>query len=627
VVAFATLPYLNSLVNGFVYDDDNQVLRNPYVRSLRYVKEIFTSNVWSFWGTRAITNYYRPTMTLGYLFCYKLFGMRAWGFHLVSLLLHVGVVCLVFGLAERLTGDRVYAFVAAALFALHPIHTESVDWIAAVTDLELTFFYLLAFSFFLALARPGGGRSGPGLVLMLGAFALALLSKEQAMTLPALATVYEHFWRSDRGETRASQKMARYGGLWLAGLVYLIVRIHVLGKLAPKSSFRKLNLAEVVFSAVALAGQYVAKLLWPVRLCAFYVFQASQSIFDPRVLAGLLVLVALAGLFFYCWRSPEPNVRLSSFHILWFLATLGPVLNAHWVAANVFTERYLYLPSVGAAWLAGLGASKLWSRTASRPAERKALLLAGVVVGALFAVRTIVRNRDWNNDIVLYTRTLELSPDAYIIANNLGTVYWHQGDRQKAEEVWRAALAQNPNRGDLLNNLGMVAARRKEYAQAIDLLQQAIKFKPDEADPHRNLGTVYRLMGMPGPAEVELRKALELSPLDYRFLNDLGQLYAEEERLNEAAELFQTSVRNWPNALAYDFLGEIAIKRNVPQEAERDFRAALDLDERDSNAHFGLGFVYRAAGRTADALRQYQAGLSIDPTDGRALAAVRELHP
>ena len=101
----------------------------------------------------------------------------------------------------------------------------------------------------------------------------------------------------------------------------------------------------------------------------------------------------------------------------------------------------------------------------------------------------------------------------------------------------------------------------------------------------------------------------------------------EEERLNEAAELFQTSVRNWPNALAYDFLGEIAIKRNVPQEAERDFRAALDLDERDSNAHFGLGFVYRAAGRTADALRQYQAGLSIDPTDGRALAAVRELHP
>ena len=134
-------------------------------------------------------------MTLGYLICYKLFGVRAYGFHLVSLLLHVLVVCLVFVLTERLTGDRVWAFVAGALFALHPIHTESVAWVAAVTDLELTVFYLLTFGFFLAVARPGGGRSERTLVAMGFAFILALLSKEQAMTLPALATVYEHFYR------------------------------------------------------------------------------------------------------------------------------------------------------------------------------------------------------------------------------------------------------------------------------------------------------------------------------------------------------------------------------------------------------------------------------------------------
>jgi 4-amino-4-deoxy-L-arabinose transferase-like glycosyltransferase len=140
LVACATLPYLNILFNGFVYDDDTQVLKNPYVQSFRFLKEIFTTNVWSFGGVRAVTNYYRPMMTFGYLVCYQLFGMQAYGFHLVSLLLHVLVVCLVFVLTERLTGDRVWAFVAGALFALHPIHTESVAWIAAVTDLELTFF-------------------------------------------------------------------------------------------------------------------------------------------------------------------------------------------------------------------------------------------------------------------------------------------------------------------------------------------------------------------------------------------------------------------------------------------------------------------------------------------------------
>ena len=111
LVACATLPYLNILFNGFVYDDDTQLVENPYVRSFHYLKEIFTTNVWSFSGA-AVSNYYRPMMTLGYLVCYKLFGMRAYGFHLVSLLLHVLVVCLVFALTERLTGDRVWALVA-----------------------------------------------------------------------------------------------------------------------------------------------------------------------------------------------------------------------------------------------------------------------------------------------------------------------------------------------------------------------------------------------------------------------------------------------------------------------------------------------------------------------------------
>ena len=458
-MACATLPYLNILFNGFVYDDDTQVMENPYIRSFQYLKEIFTTNVWSFTGV-TVSNYYRPMMTLGYLVCYKLFGMRAYGFHLVSLLLHVLVVCLVFVLTERLTGDRVWAFVAGALFALHPVHTESVAWIAAVTDLELTFFYLLTFGFFLAVARPGGRRSEPHAGRHGVTFLLALLSKEQAMTLPALATVYEHFYREDRSETSTPQKLARYGLLWLVGVAYVLFRIHFLGALAPEEKLRQVTPQQIVLSAIALVGQYVWKLLWPVRLCAFYVFHPSTSPFDLRVLAGLLVLLALAALFFVCWRSRERNVRFASFGILWFFATLAPVLNAHWVGYNVFTERYLYLPSVGVAWLVGLGASKLWSRAAPRPAQRRALVLAGVAVGGLFAARIVIRNRDWNNDIVLYTRTLELSPDADIILNALASVYWCEGAMDKAESVWKRALAVNPNNVDALNNLGVLASQK-----------------------------------------------------------------------------------------------------------------------------------------------------------------------
>jgi tetratricopeptide (TPR) repeat protein len=623
-VACATLPYLNILINGFVYDDDAQVIQNPYVRSFRYLKEIFTTNVWSFSGV-VVSNYYRPVMTLGYLVCYKLFGMQAYGFHLVSLLLHVLVVCLVFVLTERLTGNRVCAFVAGALFALHPVHTESVAWIAAVTDLEVTFFYLLTFGIFLAVARPGGRRSEPLVAAMGVTFLLALFSKEQAMTLPALATVYEHFFREDRSETSTSQKLGRYGVLWLVGVAYVLFRIHFLGGLAPEEKFRQVTPQQIVLSAIALVAQYVWKLLWPVRLCAFYVFHPSTSPLDLRVFAGLLALLAFAALFFVCWRSRERNVRFLSFAILWFFATLAPILNAHWVGENVFTERYLYLPSVGVAWLVGLGASKLWSRAGPRPAERRALVLAGLAVGGLFAARIVIRNRDWNNDKVLFTRTLDLSPDAYGVLNSLGIVYWDEGDLDKAESAWRRVLAANPDDPGALINLGLVASQRHQYAEAKGFFQRAMELKPNLEEPHLSLGDTYLKMGLRGPAELQLRAAVAISPSDTRARNRLGRLLFETGRPHEAEEQFRASVRSKPSALAYDFLGLLNIRRGAVGEAVRDFRAALSLEEFDSNAHFGLGDIYRLAGRKAEALSQYQAGLVKDPTNARALAAVQEL--
>jgi Tfp pilus assembly protein PilF len=624
LVACATLPYLNILVNGFVYDDDTQVMQNPYVRSFHYLKEIFTTNVLSFAGV-TVSNYYRPMMTLGYLICYKLFGMRAYGFHLASLLLHVLIVCLVFVLTERLTGDRVWASVAAALFALHPIHSESVAWIAAVTDLELTFFYLLTFGLYLAAARPGGGRSERLVAAMGGAFILALLSKEQAMTLPALATVYEHFCRADRSETTTSQKLARYALLWLIGLAYILIRLHFLGALAPEEKFRQVTLPQIVLSAIALVAQYVWKLLWPVQLCAFYVFHPSTSPFDGRVLAGLAILLGLAAFVLACWRSHERGPRLAAFGVVWFFATLAPVLNARWVGENVFTERYLYLPSVGAAWLVGLGASKLWSRAATRPGQRWALVLAGCAVGGLCATRIVTRNRDWNNDKVLYTRIIDISPDAYKALGALGGIYWHEGDLDRAESAWRRVLAQAPDDVATLNNLGLLAHQRHQYAEAERFFKRAMELHPRFAEAHLNLGDMYMKLGQRGPAELQLRAAIAISPVDWRPHNRLGRILFDAGRPQEAEEQFRASVQSRPNVLAYDYLGMICIRRGALREAARDFQAALGLEESDSYAHFGLGDVYALVGRKAEALGQYQAGLLKDPTNAQALAAVQQL--
>jgi tetratricopeptide (TPR) repeat protein len=612
LLAGSTLPYLNILFNGFVYDDDFQIVQNPFIRSFQHLKDIFTANVWSFQGP-TVSNYYRPMMMLGYLICYKIFGLRAYGFHLVSLLLHVLVVCLVFALTQRLTGDRTWAFVAGALFALHPVHSESVAWIAAVTDLELTFFYLITFGLFLALARPGG-RTSAGLLAVMGAtFIPALLSKEQAMTLPALATVYEHFYPEDRSETSTSQKLARYGVLWLVGAAYLLVRLHFLGGLAPEKKFGQITPLQTVLSAVALVGQYVWKLVWPVRLCAYYIFHPSTSPFDLRVLGGLAVLVALAGLFWVCWRSRERNVRFASFAILWFLATLAPVLNAHWVGDNVFTERYLYLPSVGVAWLVGLGATKLWSRAAVQPARRRALALVGVTVGMLYAARIVIRDRDWNNDIVLYTRTTEIEPEPHMVLN-LGVALNGQGRIKEAMEQFYRALRLKPGYPEPYNDLGLALAAQGRIDEADAQFAEALRLKPDFPEAHNNLGLALAAQGRIHEAMAHYSEALRLKPGYPEPHNNLGLALAAQGRIDEAIAQYSEALRLQPDySEAHNNLGHALDGQGRINEAVAQYSEALRLQPDYPDAHNNLGTVLARQGRIDEAVAQYSEALRLQP--------------
>jgi tetratricopeptide (TPR) repeat protein len=590
LLACATIPYLNILFNGFVYDDDYQVVQNPYVQSFQHLKEIFTASVSSFLGP-VVSNYYRPMMTLGYLVCCKIFGLRPYGFHLVSLLLHAMVVCLVFALTKRLTGDRGWAFVAGAWFALHPIHSESVAWIAAVTDLELTFFYLITFWLFLALARPAGRSSARLLAVMGATFILALLSKEPAMTLPVLATVYEHFYREDRSETSTSQKLARYGVLWFLAAIYMLFRAHFLGGLAPEKNSSHVTLWQILLSAIALVGQYVWKLVWPVRLCVYYVFHSSTNPLDLRVLAGLAVLLALAALCLVCWRSRERNIRFAPFAILWFSATLAPVLNAHWVGLNVFAERYLYLPSVGVAWLVGLCATKLWFHAGARPAQRRALALVGVTVGMLYAARIVIRDRDWNNEIVLYTRTLKLEPSPAIYIN-LGSALEEQGRVDEAMAQYSEALRLQPSHPQAHNVLGLALAGQGRLDEAMAQYSEALRIKPDFAAAHYNLGRALQRQGRINEAMAQYSEALRLQPSHPQAHNVLGLALAGQGRLDEAMAQYSEALRIKP-----------------------DFAAA----------HYNLGRALERQGRINEAIVQYSEALRFDPDFPQARGLLSDL--
>jgi tetratricopeptide (TPR) repeat protein len=621
LILVALLPYLNSLWNGFVQDDNRQVVSNPYLRSFSHLREIFTTNVWSYVGAQGMTNYYRPLMTLGYLLCYQFLGPLAYGFHLANLVLNAAVVWLVFLVTERIFADRTLGFVAALIFALHPIHSESVDWIAAVTDLQLTLFYLLTFWFFLRVAKPGGKRSVGAEFGMVLSFVPALLAKEPAATLPFLATLFEHLLRDDRAQTTLGQKFSRYYTLWLLDLAYLLFRIRILGGLAPVLQLPQISQREAFYSSFALVAAYVWKCLWPVHLCAFYAFHKSAALSDPRVLVGFLVLGLSLVAFAYFWRRE----RLVSFGLLWFFLNLAPVLNARWLGANVFTERYLYLPSLGFCWIAAWAGRSLWVRLAGRATARK-LYAAGLgILAVLCTARIVTRSRLWHDDSTFYRSTLAAQPDAIALRINLGAVYWNSGAPDQAEVEWREALRRAPNHWLILNNLGLAAARKKRYDEAIEDFQRSIRLRPNYADSHMNLGRTYAETGAVEKAEEQLRAAVALAPLYVVARNELAKFYFDTGRFVEAEQEYRLSTSSGGTTQAWNSLGEIYSRWNRSQDAEHAFRQALALDTFDSYAHFGLGAVLEAQGRTREALNEYEAGLQTDPRNPSALEAVQRL--
>jgi tetratricopeptide (TPR) repeat protein len=619
--------YGNILANSFVYDDGQQILRNPYVKSWHFVPQIFGSTVWSFIGQAGTTNYYRPLMTFSYLVLWKIFGPIPFGFHLFSLFMQCVVVVMMFYAGRRLFLDDRIAWFAALLFAVHPIHSEAVAWIAALPDLEAGFLLLLALWL---LAAPGrkNWKSEFGITLC---FCLALLCKEPALMFAPLAVAFEHFAAGDRASTTRPQKMLRYAPLCVAGAAYLLLRVALFGKVAPVLQHPKISWPEAIYSAFALIVKYARLLLWPSRLSAFHPYYASTSLADPLVVGGVLIIISCIVAIILLHKSAPA----AAFSILWIGVILAPVLNARWMAANVLTERYLFLPSIGFCWLAAWGVARVWDARSTRSSLRGfnigrmavagllgALILAGVIA-------TIRRNRVWQTDLVLYTRTLETDPDAHIIRSNLGGVYFALGDLQRARKEFEQALAGKPDNLITMNALGMLYTKQEHYAQANDILRRAMAIKPGWADPHFNLGVLLDAQGNAPQALGEFQKAVQFAPYNSVAHYFYGEALLKAQRYSEAEIELNQTVALAPEA-SFDALSKLAtlyLETGQTDQAFAVLRRIVAQDPYDSSAHFELGQLLEKHGQKSDALKEYKQGLSMDPANAEAVAAVRRLQP
>lgn len=610
--------YANTLMNAFVYDDELQILQNPYVKSWHYLGAIFRTTVWSFIGAAGDTNYYRPMMTLTYLVLWKVFGESPVGYHLLNILLNALVVTCVYYLGRELFHVHWTAVVAAVIFAVHPAHTEAVAWIASVPDLEATLFGLLVFYAYIKGPSITWKRQAAIVVCLL----LALLAKEPALMLAPLLIYYEHFVREDRQETGFAIKVRRYLPACLAAVGYVVLRISLLGKLAPVLQHAQISWPQAIYSAFALIADYARLLFWPARLSAFHVFHASHSLFEPRVLLGLGIVVGCAALVFLLHtRWPVP-----AFCIVWAAITLAPVLNARWMAANVLTERYLYLPSVGICWLAGWTAKHVWDFAGLQGQRRIVLHVAVATVGValltLGVAKTFARNRAWTNDRTLYTETVQTDPDSFVMHMNLGVSYFDTDLKASERELLRA-LELRPDSTNVLNALGCVYLEQGRYAEAETTFQRAIAAKPNWTDPHFNYGRLLKKMGNNDAALAEFQKAVEVGPVNARARMFLAEELEQRGRDQEAEAQYRESLQLSPSLRAERSLVGLLLKSGKDDEATTMLRQmAIDYPF-DSDTHLKLAQLFAKQGKTAAAQNEYQAVLVSDPTNREAIEALR----
>ncbi len=601
LVGIAVAVYINTLGHYFVYDDFEWVLENRAVRHPEKALEFFTSG-------QLQNRVYRPLALLSFSLDYAVAGLRPWFFHAENVLLHAAVTVLVYRLL--LPAGNGTAWLAAALFAVMPVHTEVVANVTARSELLAALFGLLAL---LQMHRPAAAAA-----LLL----LAMLSKETAVAIPALVPLL--WWRQPRRPS-AARMAAGLGMLATALAVYLLLRnlAHCCVLFPSDPITYKLD-NPLIFSGwltrlrtgLMILGQNLAVCLVPYHLSADYSFPQILPVtgwLEPRFLfwsaLPLLAVVAVLSI-----RRTHPNF---AWGLGWFLVSVAPVSNILLLIGTIRAERLLYLPSVGTSLIAAEAAGILVAgRRRWRMALAALLLLALGVMSAKrnlawLTMETIVTataadapqsakaqydlgeyhmfERDCAAAVPRFRRALELFPEFRVAALNLGTCLEWTGDLAAAEKLYRQMLERNPGDRLVAGRLMRICARRGDERCASAVLGGVLNANPDAAREARlwvMLGEALVRSGEEGEAEAAFRRAASLGGTPGGHFG-LAELLARQERFHDAVREYEAAARSGANteqlwvgwAAAQRRAGDRRGARETAARGLRSFPASQALKE------------------------------------------------
>ena len=536
------------------FDDPDYVTNNPHVRhgltgaGLKWAFTTFHAANWL------------PLTWLSHMADCQFFGLASGWHHATSILFHAAAAVLLFLALKGLTAARGPSAFVAFLFAWHPLHVESVAWIAERKDLLCAFFWFLALLCYARyVERPGAVRYLP----VLAAFCLGLMAKPMIVTLPFVLLLLDA-WPLRRFRLAAVREKIPFFAAALASAVVTF--------LAQQSGHAVRSLAAMPFgmrvaNAVVAYAAYLVRMFWPVNLAVYYPYPRHLPAWEVAAAAVALGAITAAAM---RQRRSRPWLAVGWF---WYTGTLVPVIGLIQVGSQASADRYTYVPMVGIAIMLA------WS-LAELPQSRQAFVAAAACLACL--VLTWSQLAWWQNSETLFRHAIAATTDNAVAHNNLADHY-------------------------------LVNLRTQE---ALLHIQEALRINPDYPDAHTNLALVLKRSGNLAESEREYRQSLSLQPASVDAHAGYGGLLVAEGRLPEAAREFSTAIALRPDyAAAHYDLGRVLAALGRQEEALAQYYEAVRLDPAVVDARHSLGFALVSRGRMAEALVQFHAEAQLNPND------------
>jgi tetratricopeptide (TPR) repeat protein len=619
--------YAPVLTHSFLdYDDSAYVTHNRTVQSGLSL----AGCRWA-WTTFHASNWH-PLTWLSHMLDCQLFGLHPAGHHLTSVLFHLANALLLFLVLRCMTAAPWRSALVAGVFALHPLHVESVAWVAERKDVLSTFFGLLALGAYLHyVERPGPARYA----LVLGAFALSLLAKPMLVTLPFVLLLLD-YWPLRRFPAEADQppgpdetppRPVPLPRLLLEKVPLLVLSVASCAvTLWAQSGHAVVSLERVPLGArlanavLAYAG-YLRKTVWPVDLAVFYPHPGAQVPWGQVLVSGL-VLAVVTGLAVGL-RRRQPALLVGW---LWYLGTLVPVIGLVQVGGQSMADRYTYFP------LIGIFLALAWcvpGRLAARPAARVGLAVGAATVLAACALVTHSQLASWQDEGTVWEHALRVTENNAVAHLYLGTYLYNQGGTGEGVEHLREAARLDPGNALALHNLGLAQLQDGDTDGALELLTRAVALDPQVGLYENSLGLALVRKGRVDEAGRAFREAVRLAPEEAEPHFNLAAALDDQGDHRGATAAYQAGLRLEPKWPAQACRRAVALlqaddpaRRSPPEALWRARQANGAAGGRDPDVLALLAEAYAANGRMTEALAAVRRAIALARADDPDLVSV-----